>query len=69
MRNFGRFSSHWTAWPRELIRLPGVAMVQSITRAAGPTAGSRQTFPYLFTAQGSSAGQQLPFNQQQKRRY
>jgi RND superfamily putative drug exporter len=47
-----------------LIRVPGVAMVQSITRPLGRPL-DRATIPYLFTTQGSGSGQQLPFNQQQ----
>jgi putative drug exporter of the RND superfamily len=46
-----------------LIRVPGVAMVQSITRPLGRPL-DRATIPYLFTTQGGSSGQQLPFNQQ-----
>jgi transport protein len=49
---------------KALIRLPGVAMVQSITRPLGRPL-DRATIPYLFTTQGSGSGQQLPFNQQQ----
>jgi putative drug exporter of the RND superfamily len=49
---------------RSLIRLPGVAMVQSITRPMGRPL-EHATLPYLFTTQGSGNGQQLPFNQQQ----
>jgi putative drug exporter of the RND superfamily len=49
---------------RALIRLPGVAMVQSITRPLGRPL-DRATIPYLFTTQGSGSGQQLPFNQSQ----
>src|SRR5246127_2962003 len=49
---------------RALIRLPGVAMVQSITRPMG-RALEHATIPYLTTTQGSGSGQQLPFNQQQ----
>ena len=49
---------------RALIRLPGVAMVQSITRPMG-RALEHATLPYLFTTQGSGSGQQLPFNEQQ----
>ena len=45
---------------KALIRLPGVAMVQSISRPL-----DRATSPYLVTTQGSGSGQQLPFNQQQ----
>src|SRR6201993_1173620 len=47
-----------------LIRLPGVAMVQSITRPMG-RALEHATIPYLTTTQGSGSGQQLPFNEQQ----
>ena len=57
-------SSRWTGWPRLSIRLPGVAMVQSITRPMG-RALEHATIPYLFTTQGSGNGQQLPFNVQQ----
>jgi putative drug exporter of the RND superfamily len=46
-----------------LIRVPGVAMVQSITRPLGRPL-DRATLPYLFTTQGGASGQQLPFNQQ-----
>ncbi|OBI36628.1 RND family transporter [Mycobacterium colombiense] len=49
---------------KALERLPGVAMVQSITRPMG-RALEHATIPYLFTTQGSGNGQQLPFNQQQ----
>lgn len=49
---------------KSLIRLPGVAMVQSITRPLGRPL-EHATLPYLFTTQGSGNGQQLPFNQQQ----
>jgi transport protein len=49
---------------KSLIRLPGVAMVQSITRPLGRPL-DHANVPYLFTTQGSGAGQQLPFNQQQ----
>jgi putative drug exporter of the RND superfamily len=49
---------------KSLERLPGVAMVQSITRPMG-RALEHATIPYLFTTQGSGNGQQLPFNQQQ----
>src|SRR3984957_1134112 len=49
---------------RSLIRLPGIAMVQSITRPMG-RALERAKIPYLFTTQGSGNGQQLPFNRQQ----
>jgi len=47
-----------------LIRVPGVAMVQSITRPLGRPL-DRATIPYLFTTQGGGSGQQLPFNQSQ----
>ncbi|MDT5301373.1 MAG: putative drug exporter of the superfamily, partial [Mycobacterium sp.] len=47
-----------------LIRVPGVAMVQSITRPLGRPL-DRATMPYLFTTQGGGSGQQLPFNQSQ----
>lgn len=46
---------------KNLVRLPGVAMVQSITRPMGRPL-ERATLPYLFTTQGSANGQQLPFN-------
>lgn len=49
---------------KALIRLPGVAMVQSITRPLGRPL-EHATLPYLFTTQGSGNGQQLPFNKQQ----
>jgi transport protein len=49
---------------KELVRLPGVAMVQSITRPLGRPL-DHANVPYLFTAQGGAAGQQLPFNQAQ----
>ncbi len=49
---------------RSLIRLPGIAMVQSITRPMGRPL-ERAKIPYLFTTQGSGNGQQLPFNRQQ----
>lgn len=49
---------------KALIRLPGVAMVQSITRPLGRPL-EHATIPYLFTAQGSGSGQQLPFNEEQ----
>ncbi|QYL19961.1 RND family transporter [Mycolicibacterium pallens] len=45
-----------------LVRLPGVAMVQSITRPLGRPL-DHANIPYLFTVQGGAAGQQLPFNQ------
>ena len=49
---------------RALIRLPGVAMVQSITRPLGRPL-EHATIPYLFTTQGSGSGQQLPFSERQ----
>jgi RND superfamily putative drug exporter len=49
---------------KALIRLPGVAMVQSITRPLGRPL-EHATIPYLFTTQGSGNGQQLPFNREQ----
>jgi RND superfamily putative drug exporter len=49
---------------KALERLPGVAMVQSITRPLGRPL-EHATIPYLFTTQGSGSGQQLPFTQQQ----
>ena len=49
---------------KSLIRVPGVAMVQSITRPLGRPL-DHATIPYLFTTQGSGSGQQLPFNEQQ----
>jgi putative drug exporter of the RND superfamily len=49
---------------RALIRLPGVAMVQGMTRPLG-RALEHATIPYLFTTQGSGNGQQLPFNREQ----
>jgi RND superfamily putative drug exporter len=49
---------------KSLIRLTGVAMVQSITRPLGRPL-EHATLPYLFTTQGSGNGQQLPFNKQQ----
>lgn len=49
---------------KALIRLPGVAMVQSITRPMGRPL-EHASVPYLFTTQGSGSGQQLPFNEQQ----
>jgi putative drug exporter of the RND superfamily len=49
---------------RALVRLPGVAMVQSITRPMG-RALEHATIPYLTTTQGSGSGQQLPFSLQQ----
>lgn len=47
---------------KALIRLPGVAVVQSITRPMG-RALEHASIPYLFTTQGSGNGQQLPFTQ------
>jgi RND superfamily putative drug exporter len=47
---------------KELVRLPGVAMVQSITRPLGRPL-DHANVPYLFTVQGGAAGQQLPFNE------
>jgi RND superfamily putative drug exporter len=49
---------------RALIRLPGVAMVQGMTRPLGRPL-EHATIPYLFTTQGSGNGQQLPFNREQ----
>ncbi|WP_301121264.1 RND family transporter [Mycolicibacterium fortuitum] len=49
---------------KSLIRLPGVAMVQSITRPLGRPL-EHATIPYLFTTQGSGSGQQLPFTERQ----
>ena len=49
---------------KSLIRLPGVAMVQSITRPLGRPL-EHATLPYLFTTQGSGSDQQLPFAEQQ----
>jgi len=49
---------------KALIRLPGVAMVQSITRPLGRPL-EHASIPYLFTTQGSGNGQQLPFNIEQ----
>jgi len=63
MRNSADFISLDRA-AKALERLPGVAMVQSITRPMG-RALEHATIPYLFTTQGSGNGQQLPFNQQQ----
>ncbi|WP_231989664.1 RND family transporter [Mycobacterium sp. 852002-51057_SCH5723018] len=63
MRNSADFISLDRA-ARALIRLPGVAMVQSITRPLGRPL-EHATIPYLFTTQGSGSGQQLPFNRQQ----
>jgi RND superfamily putative drug exporter len=63
MRNSGDFISLDRA-AKALIRLPGVAMVQSITRPLGRPL-EHATLPYLFTTQGSGSGQQLPFTKQQ----
>jgi putative drug exporter of the RND superfamily len=63
MRNSADFISLDRA-AKALIRLPGVAMVQSITRPMGRPL-EHATLPYLFTTQGSGNGQQLPFNKQQ----
>ena len=63
MRNSADFISLDRA-AKALERLPGVAMVQSITRPMG-RALEHATIPYLFTTQGSGSGQQLPFNKQQ----
>src|SRR6202000_2636898 len=49
---------------RALMRLPGGAMAQSITRPWG-RALEHASIPYLFTTQGSGNGQQLPFNREQ----
>src|ERR1700752_5167910 len=49
---------------RALIRIPGVAEVQSITRPMG-RALEHATLPYLWTTSGSGSGQQNPFNMQQ----
>ncbi|WP_343601739.1 RND family transporter [Mycobacterium sp.] len=49
---------------KALIRLRGVAMVQSITRPLG-RALEHASIPYLFTTLGSGNGQQLPFNNEQ----
>ena len=47
---------------KELVRLPGVAMVQSVTRPLGRPL-DHANIPYLFTVQGGASGQQLPFNE------
>lgn len=57
-------SSRWTRVAKALIRLHGVAMVQGMTRPLG-RALEHASIPYLFTTQGSSNGQQLPFNREQ----
>src|SRR6201996_3341929 len=49
---------------RALIRIPGVAEVQSITRPMG-RALEHAHLPYLWTTSGSGSGQQNPFNVQQ----
>jgi RND superfamily putative drug exporter len=49
---------------KSLIRLPGIAMVQSVTRPLGRPL-EHASLPYLFTTQGSGSGQQLPFNKEQ----
>ncbi len=49
---------------KALIRLPGVAMVQNMTRPMGRPL-EHATLPFLFTTQGSGNGQQLPFNREQ----
>src|ERR1700739_2177692 len=49
---------------RALIRIPGVAEVQSITRPMG-RALEHAHLPYLWTTSGSGSGQQNPFNMQQ----
>ena len=49
---------------KALIRLNGVAMVQSITRPMG-RALEHASLPYMFTTQGSTNGQQLPFTREQ----
>jgi RND superfamily putative drug exporter len=48
---------------KALIRLPGIAMVQGVTRPLGRPL-EHASIPYLFTTQGSGAGQQLPFAEQ-----
>src|SRR5262249_43546347 len=63
MRNSADFISLDRA-SKALEHLPGVAMVQSITRPMG-RALEHATLPYLFTTQGSGSGQQLPFNKRQ----
>ncbi len=63
MRNSADFISLDRA-AKALIRIPGVAMVQSITRPLGRPL-EHATIPYLFTTQGSGSGQQLPFTKQQ----
>src|SRR6201998_1122894 len=49
---------------RALIRIPGVAEVQSITRPMG-RALEHAHLPYLWTTSGSGSGQQKPFKIQQ----
>ncbi len=62
MRNSADFISLDRA-AKALMRLPGVAMVQSITRPMG-RALEHASLPYLFTTQGSGNGMQLPFVRQ-----
>ena len=62
MRNSADFISLDRA-AKALMRLPGVAMVQSITRPMG-RALEHASLPYLFTTQGSGNGMQLPFTRQ-----
>ncbi|OHU41218.1 hypothetical protein BKG78_05645 [Mycobacteroides chelonae] len=63
MRNSADFVSLDRA-AKSLVRLPGVSMVQSITRPLGRPL-EHATLPYLFTTQGSGNGQQLPFTKRQ----
>ncbi|MGC2656191.1 MAG: RND family transporter [Mycobacterium sp.] len=63
MRNSADFIS-MDRVARALIRLPGVAMVQGMTRPLGRPL-EHASIPYLFTTQGSGNGQQLPFNREQ----
>ena len=63
MRNSADFIS-MDRVARALIRLPGVAMVQGMTRPLGRPL-EHASIPYLFTTQGSGNGQQLPFNKEQ----
>ncbi|MCV7279253.1 RND family transporter [Mycolicibacterium flavescens] len=63
MRNSADFISLDRA-AKALIELPGVAMVQGITRPLGRPL-EHATIPYLFTTLGSNSGQQLPFSEQQ----
>ncbi len=53
---------------KSLIRLPGVAMVQSITRPMGRPL-EHATLPYLFTTQGSGNGQQTAIQPSAEREY